>query len=47
MDASAFQKACTMMYIALPVMFFVIGIFIAATHLLHKSFPAPPEDNED
>jgi hypothetical protein len=47
MDVSALNKAVTMMCIALPVMFFVIGIFIAATHLLHKTFPAPPEEDED
>jgi len=47
MDVSAFNKAVTMMCIALPVMFLVIGIFIAATHFLHKTFPAPPEEDED
>ena len=47
MDYVAFQKAVTMMCIALPVMFFVIGIFIVATQLLHKTFPAPPEEDED
>lgn len=47
MDASAFNKAVTMMCIALPVMFFVIGIFIVATQLLHKTFPAAPEEDEE
>jgi hypothetical protein len=47
MDISALNKAVTMMCIALPVMFFVIGIFILATQLLHKTFPAPPEEEED
>jgi len=47
MDYVAFQKACTMMFIALPVMFFVIGIFIGATYLLHKTFPAPPEEDDN
>lgn len=47
MDPSALNKAITMMCIALPVMFFVIGIFIVATQLLHKSFPAPTEEDED
>lgn len=47
MDASAFQKAVTMMCIALPVMFFVIAIFIVATQLLHKTFPASAEEEED
>lgn len=47
MDYQAFQKAVTMMCIALPVMFFVIGIFIVATQLLHKAFPAAPEEGED
>jgi uncharacterized membrane protein YhdT len=47
MDVSALNKAVTMMCIALPVMFFVIGIFIFATKLLHKTFPAPAEEDED
>lgn len=47
MDISAFNKAVTMMCIALPVMFFVIAIFIAATHWLHRTFPAPAEVEED
>lgn len=42
-------KAMTMMGIALPTMFFVILVFMGATKLLHKAFPAPPEEleNED
>lgn len=47
MDVSSFNKAVTMMCIALPVMFFVIGIFILATQLLHKTFPAPAEEEEE
>lgn len=39
-------KAITMMGIALPTMFFVIAIFMAATKLLHKTFPAGEEDEE-
>ena len=37
-------KAITMMGIALPTMFAVIGIFMLATTLLHKAFPAGDED---
>lgn len=33
-----------MMAIALPTMFFVIGIFYVATKALHKAFPAPVEE---
>jgi len=41
---SATLKALTMMAIALPTMFAVILIFMAATTGLHKMFPAPPEE---
>lgn len=40
----AVVKALTMMAIALPTMFFVIAIFMVATKLLHKAFPAPVEE---
>jgi hypothetical protein len=39
-------KAITMMGIALPTMFFVIAIFMGATKLLHKAFPAGEEEEE-
>ena len=41
---SATLKALTMMAIALPTMFAVILIFMAATTALHKTFPAPVEE---
>lgn len=37
-------KALTMMAIALPTMFAVILLFMGATTLLHKTFPAPIEE---
>ena len=37
-------KALTMMAIALPTMFAVIAVFMLATTALHKTFPAPPEE---
>ena len=40
----ALQKALLMMGIALPVMFIVIGVFIGLIYVLHKSFPAPQEE---
>ena len=42
-------KALTMMAIALPTMFAVILVFMAATRALHKAFPASeePEDDDD
>ena len=43
----AFVKAVTMMCIALPTMFFVIAIFIGATVLLRKVFPADAASDED
>ena len=39
-------KALTMMAIALPTMFAVILVFMGATTLLHKTFPAPAEEEE-
>lgn len=44
---SATTKAVTLMAIALPTMFAVIAVFIAATKALHAAFPAPVEDEED
>ncbi|SMC83377.1 hypothetical protein [Sporomusa malonica] len=44
---SATSKAITLMLIALPTMFAVIGVFIAATKALHAAFPAPVEDEDD
>ncbi|MGL5513029.1 MAG: hypothetical protein ACRDBM_07390 [Sporomusa sp.] len=44
---TATSKAITMMAIALPTMFAVIGVFIAATKALHAAFPAPVEDEDD
>ncbi|AIF52591.1 hypothetical protein [Pelosinus sp. UFO1] len=41
----AFLKAVTMMGIALPTMFVVIGIFMLATTLLHKAFPAGEDED--
>lgn len=41
----AFLKAVTMMGIALPTMFVVIGIFMLATSLLHKAFPAGEDED--
>lgn len=40
-------KALTMMLVALPTMFLVIGVFMLATTALHKAFPAPPEEEEN
>ena len=44
---SAFSKAVTLMTVALPTMFAVIGVFIVATKALHAAFPAPVEDGEE
>lgn len=41
------MKALTMMGIALPTMFLVIGVFMLATKLIHKAFPADEEEDED
>ncbi len=38
--------AVKMMFIALPVMFAVILVFIGATRLLHKTFPYKEEDED-
>lgn len=43
----ATSSAITMMLVALPTMFLVIGVFILATKALHSAFPAPVEDDED
>lgn len=45
--SSATSNAITMMAVALPTMFVVIGIFIAATKALHSAFPAPIEEDDD
>lgn len=42
---SAVAKSLLMMVIALPVMFAVILLFMGATTLLHKTFPAPAEED--
>lgn len=42
-NTGAVDKAVTMMGIALPTMFAVIIVFIAATKALHKIFPEPFE----
>lgn len=44
---AATTKAITMMAIALPVMFAVIAVFIAATKALHAAFPAEVEEEEE
>lgn len=41
---AATTKALTMMAVALPTMFIVIGLFIVATKSLHKAFPAPVDE---
>lgn len=43
---SALSKAVTLMTVALPTMFAVIGVFIVATKALHAAFPAPVEDED-
>ena len=45
--STATSNAITMMAVALPTMFVVIGIFIAATKALHSAFPAPIEEDDD
>lgn len=45
---NATSSAITMLFVALPTMFFVIGVFILSTKALHAAFPAPVEaDGED
>ena len=44
---AATTKALTMMAVALPTMFMVILVFMGATTLLHKTFPAPAEEPEE
>lgn len=44
--STAVTNAITMMCVALPTMFVVIGVFILATKALHKLFPAPVEEEE-
>jgi len=43
---SAVSKAITLGTVALPAMFFVIGVFILATKALHAAFPAKPEEDQ-
>ena len=45
--STATSTAITMMLVALPTMFVVIGIFITATKALHSAFPAPIEEDDD
>nr|WP_173812694.1 hypothetical protein [Dendrosporobacter quercicolus]NSL47659.1 hypothetical protein [Dendrosporobacter quercicolus DSM 1736]NSL47837.1 hypothetical protein [Dendrosporobacter quercicolus DSM 1736]SDM74166.1 hypothetical protein SAMN04488502_1072 [Dendrosporobacter quercicolus] len=42
----AVSKAITLGTVALPTMFFVIGVFILATKALHAAFPVKAEDEE-
>ncbi|WP_371366074.1 hypothetical protein SRRS_05870 [Sporomusa rhizae] len=44
---SAFSKAVTLMAVALPTMFAVIAVFIAATKALHAAFPAIEDTDEE
>ena len=44
---SATSSAITLMTVALPTMFVVIGLFIVATKALHSAFPAPIEEEEE
>lgn len=43
----ATSNAITMMAVALPTMFIVIGVFILATKALHNAFPAPVEEEDE
>lgn len=43
---AATSKAITMLLVALPTMFLVIGVFIIATKALHSAFPAPVEEDD-
>lgn len=45
--SQATNAAVTMLFVALPTMFIVIGVFIMATKALHAAFPAPVEEEED
>jgi hypothetical protein len=45
--SQATSSAVTMLFVALPTMFIVIGVFIIATKALHSAFPAPVEEEED
>ena len=44
---SATSSAITLMTVALPTMFVVIGLFIVATKALHSAFPAPIEEEDE
>jgi hypothetical protein len=43
----AVEQALSLMGIALPTMFAVTLLFIFATTMLHKAFPASPECEKD
>lgn len=45
--SNATTSAITMMAVALPTMFFVIGVFILSTKALHAAFPAPVEADDE
>lgn len=45
--SQATSAAVTMLFVALPTMFVVIGVFIMATKALHSAFPAPVEEEEE
>ncbi|TCL36502.1 hypothetical protein EV210_108142 [Anaerospora hongkongensis] len=45
--SQATSAAVTMLFVALPTMFIVIGVFIMATKALHSAFPAPVEEEEE
>lgn len=47
MDMRVVEATLTMMVIAVPLMFIVIGIFIGLTHLLVKLLPPTDEEMED
>jgi len=46
LNSMALEKAFTMMGIALPLMFLIIGVIIAATIALRRAFPAPAGDDD-
>jgi len=45
--SQATSSAVTMLFVALPTMFIVIGVFIVATKALHSAFPAPVEEEDE
>lgn len=44
---TAVAKAITLGTVALPTMFFVIGVFILATKALHAAFPAESDKDDN